>query len=201
VTRVRWLVAASLLVSAIGFAQPPGATPPQQAAGPVDPAAPPAQQKLERIKKRIRALRAYTLTEELQLDGPTAGKLFPLLARYDEEFDKLLVERAGLQNRLGKTANGSDANAANKIIDDALANQRAFWQVEDKRLDEIRKILSPQQTAKLLVVLPPLERKIENQLRQAVQAGKARRPANDDADDDEVPAAPSHPPRRASPPE
>jgi hypothetical protein len=152
-----------------------------------------------RIKKRIRALRAYTLTEELQLDGPTAGKLFPLLAQYDDEFDKLLAARAGLQKRLGNASNGGDANAANKVIDEALANQRAFWQAEDKRLDDIRRILSPQQTAKLLVVLPPLERKIENQLRQAVQAGKARKQANDDLDDDEVPA-PAHP-RRQPPPE
>ena len=56
--------------------------------------------KRERVKKRIRALRAYTLTEELGLDEADAGKLFPLLAKYDDEFDRLLVERGQLQHQL-----------------------------------------------------------------------------------------------------
>jgi len=89
---------------------------------------------------------------------------------------------------------GSDARAADKLVDEAVANQRAFWDMEEKRLVELRKILSATQTARLLVVLPPLERKIENQLRKAVQgkpaaAGPgpgARRaaPPDDEEDDD-----------------
>jgi hypothetical protein len=160
----------------------------------------PQQQQInrrERIKKRIRALRAYTLTEELSLDPPTAEKLFPVLNKYDDVFDKLLVARAELGKRLAAASNGRDPQEANKAIEDAIANQRAFWDMEDKRLAELRKILSPQQIARLLVVLPPLERKIENQLRNAI-AGKgpgANRPPPDDADDIEDLA----PPRRNRP--
>jgi hypothetical protein len=187
-----------LFAVGVAMAQPPGATPPSQPIGPAG-AGPahsgPGEQRREKIKKRIRALRAYTLTEELQLDGTTAGKLFPVLARYDDEFDKLLVARADLQKQLDAAANGRDPRAADHVIEDAVANQRAFWQLEDKRLDELRKILSAQQTARLLVVLPPLERKIENQLRQAVQgAGKAKQ-LRDDPDDDEVSAPARRPPR------
>jgi hypothetical protein len=201
VKRVAWIVGTSLFVATLAFAQPtgaPGAQPPRATA--TQPAGPPAarlQQKLERIKKRIRALRAYTLTEELQLDGATAGKLFPVLARYDDAFDKLLVERGGLQNKLGAAASGLDPKAADSVINDAVANQRAFWQLEDKRLDELRKILTPQQTAKLLIVLPPLERRIENQLRQAVQGNKGRAAIPDDGDDDDGEPRP----RRAARPE
>jgi hypothetical protein len=147
-------------------AQPPGATPPTA------PKDGPSQQQLnkrERIKNRIRALRAYTLTEALGLDETTAGKLFPVLAKYDNEFDRLLGARADIAKRLAAASNGNDARAADKIIEEAVANQHAFWEMEDKRLAELRKILSAQQTAKLLVVLPPLERKIENQLRNAIQ--------------------------------
>jgi hypothetical protein len=192
-------VAALLFAVGVAMAQPPGATPPSQPLGPGPGQGPahsgPGEQRREKIKKRIRALRAYTLTEELQLDGTTAGKLFPVLARYDDEFDKLLVARADLQKQLDAAANGRDSRAADRVIEDAIANQRAFWQMEDKRLDELRKVLSPQQTARLLVVLPPLERKIENQLRQAVQgAGKAKQ-LRDDPDDDEVPAPSRRPPR------
>ena len=59
-----------------------------------------AENRRERIKKKIRALRAYTLTEELSLDEVTAGKLFPVLAKYDDVLDKLLQARADLERRL-----------------------------------------------------------------------------------------------------
>ena len=162
---------------------------------------PPAAQKRERIKKRIRALRAYTLTEELELDEQTAGKLFPLLARYDDEFDKLLGARAELQRRLVQVSNGNDRRAIDKAIDDAVANQRAFWDLEDKRLAELRKILTPAQVARLLVVLPQWERKIENQLRNAIQKGQGGNPARDAVDDDgeEAPAPPRRPGPRQPP--
>jgi hypothetical protein len=173
----------ALFVTAPAFAQPPGATPPNNG---------PNQQQInrrERIKKRIRALRAFTLTEELQLDEVTAGKLFPVLARYDDEFDRLLQERVEIAKRLAQASKG-DGRAADKAIEEAIANQRAFWSMEEKRLVELRKILSAQQVAKLLVVLPPLERKIENQLRNAIQGkppgaqpGRRAKPADDEDDD------------------
>ena len=59
-----------------------------RAAGPRRPR---PRDRREKIKKKIRALRAYTLTEELSLDEATAGKLFPMLAKYDDELDRLLV--------------------------------------------------------------------------------------------------------------
>jgi hypothetical protein len=164
--RLAFLLA--LVVAApLASAQPPGATPPTAPA----PAGVNQQQlnRREKIKNRIRALRAYTLTEELKLDEATAGKLFPVLAKYDNEFDRLLGQRADIAKRLAAASNGNDARAADKIVDEAVANQHAFWEMEDKRLAELRKILNAQQTARLLVVLPPLERKIENQLRNAIQ--------------------------------
>jgi len=54
----------------------------------------------ETIKKKIRALRAYTLTEELKLDDKTAAQLFPALARWDDVTDKLLVQRVDLTRQL-----------------------------------------------------------------------------------------------------
>lgn len=142
------------------------------------PAAPaPGEQQLDRrekIKKRIRALRAYTLTEELSLDEKTAGKLFPLLAKYDDEFDKLLVARAEQLKLLDAAGAQTDSKAVDKLIDDAAANQKALWDTEVKRLADLRKILTPQQVARTLVVLPKMERQIQNQLRKAAMKQKAR---------------------------
>src|SRR5262245_53501141 len=160
----------------------------------------PKPDRREKIKERIRALRAYTLTAELQLDEQTAGKLFPTLAKFDGEFDKLLQQRIDIQSRLEAAGDAKDPKAVDKLIDEAIANQHALWDTEDKRLAQLRKILTPAQTARVLVVLPAMERKIQNQLRRAVQRqqrklGKpgAGEPV-DPYDDDENPFASSPPP-------
>ena len=147
----------------------------------------------EAIKKRIRALRAYTLTEELALDELTAAKLFPALAKWDDVTDKLLVVRVDLTQRLRAAEQLRDPKALDKLIDEAIANQRAFWDLEEKRLAELRKILSPAQTARLLVVLPAFERKIQNQLKRAISRRPGPSRDNDDVDDDELPGP--QPPR------
>jgi len=145
-------------------------------------------ERREQIKKKIRALRAYTLTEELALDEATATRLFPALARYDDETDRLLQKRVDVQRRLRHAETVRDPRALERLIDEALANQRAFWDVEERRVAELRKILTPVQAAKVLVVLPALERKIQNQLRRAIvkQEGRPGQPG-DDTDDDAQP--------------
>lgn len=122
----------------------------------------------EKVKQKIRALRAYTLTESLSLDEKTAAKLFPVLAKWDDVTDKLMVQRIDVQRQL-EAVDGKDGKVIDKLIDEAMANQRALLDLEDKRLAELRKILTPVQTAKLLVVLPKFERRIRNQLSRAIQ--------------------------------
>jgi len=172
------------------------------------PGAAKAAERREKIKQRVFALRAYTLTSELQLDEATASKLFPVLAKFDGEFEKLLVARVDITRRLRAVDTIKDPKAVNKLIDEAAANQRALWDIEEKRLVELRKILTPQQTARLLVVLPALERKIQNQLRKAIQRPKLRRqqapvdPYADDEDDDpfdDAPPAKQRPATKAAP--
>ena len=156
-----------------------------------------SRERREQIKKKIRALRAYTLTEELALDEQTAARLFPLLARYDDDFDRLLEQRVEVQRRLRRAAN-QDPRVVDGAIDAAIANQRGFSDLQDKRVQALRKILTPAQTARLLVVLPAIERRIENQLRKAIVG---RRPGNGpgsaiDDDDDQEPDELAPPPPR-----
>lgn len=146
------------------------------AAGQPAPATPaPKAERLDKVKQRARALRAYSLTEQLDLDEATAAKLFPALATFDDELDRLLAARGELQRRLG-AAKGLDSTAANKLVDDTVANQRAIWDAEDRRIKQLRMILTPAQTARLLVVLPALERKLQDQMRRAAAAPAAPKP-------------------------
>lgn len=152
-----------VLIGGVASAQPP-----QQ-----------AQQRREQVKKKIRAMRAYTLTDELDLDEKAATKLFPILARWDDVTDKLLQQRVDIMRRL---TTATDPRVLDRTIDEAVANQKAFWDLETKRLAELRKVLTPAQVARLMVVLPAFERKIQNQLRRALQRRGTRGRTADDID-------------------
>jgi hypothetical protein len=104
--------------------------------------------------KKIRSLRAYALTTELGVDDKTGGRLWPVLAKYDDEIDKLLQQRIDVNRRLKAADQIKDPRAQDRLVDEALANQKAFWSVEERRLAELRKILTASQMARLLVVLP-----------------------------------------------
>lgn len=166
------LAATLLAAPAIGSAAPGRRQP---AAGPTGA---PAAGKREQIKRKLLALRAFRLTEELALDEATAARLFPLLTKYDSQLEQLTIERMTLAKQL---RSGPAGAAADEIINRAVANRRALLDLEEKRLAELRKVLTPQQTARLLVVLPEIENQIKRQIRQIVRKrarGDAR--GNDD---------------------
>lgn len=153
-------------------------------------------ERRERLKQRIRAMRAFRLTEALALDEATAGRLFPLLSRYDDETDKLLEKRLDMQRRLQRASSMQDPRVIDRLIDEAVVTQRAIREAEDRRLGELRKLLTPLQVARLLVVLPALERKIENQLRKAIVRGPAERGDRDEDEDEGEGDEPAAPPLR-----
>lgn len=172
------VVVLALAIAAPAFAQPPGLQ--QQTA---------QAARRERVKRRIQQVRNNALIDKLGLDEQTAGRLLLVYAKYDDMIERELVSRAEILNRL-KNAERMPKPDVDRAIDDAVANQNALRDLEIKRLGEIRKILTPAQTARLLVVLPGIERRIQNQLLRAIQGAKKgggpRRPAppaNDDDDD------------------
>jgi hypothetical protein len=178
------VVLALLLSAGSAFAQAPGAT------SPTNPTNVPVQSRADRIKQRIRERRAFELTDALDLDQKTAARMSAVMDRYDGEFDHLLAQRGELQQRLNNADQIKDPKVLARLIDDAIANQRAFWDVEERRLGELRTVLTPQQTARLIVTLPQLERQLQNQLQKAIhQKAPARRnnpnrrPIDDDDDD------------------
>jgi hypothetical protein len=183
------LIVALLLLAAPALAQPPGATPP------LEPVGPPAQQprppgprppmtRAEKIKQQIREKRAFELTDALELDEKTAARMFAVFSRYDDQFDRLSAARAEIQRRLAGADQIRDPKVLEKLIDEAAANQRAIWDTEEHRLTELRNVLTPQQTARLIVALPALERRLQNQLQKAINNPNKPRP-NRRLDDDE----------------
>src|SRR4051812_31183488 len=87
------LLAGGLLAT---WAKATGATPPRSpapAAAPVDGDKRSPDQLRKEVLDRMRALRAWRIVEELKLDEKASARLFPILARYDDQELTLAAER------------------------------------------------------------------------------------------------------------
>jgi Spy/CpxP family protein refolding chaperone len=141
----------------------------QAGAQPVPPRpAPPAgaddhrspDQLRKEVLERMRALRAWRIVEGLKLDETTSARLFPVLARYDEREMTIASERHQLIHELvtATEAPRPDDARITAAINRLLANRAKQRVLEDDRIKDLRKVLSPTQQAKLVMLLPRLER-------------------------------------------
>ena len=146
------------------------------------------EQKAQAIQKKILQLREGQLKYELNLDEKTAAKLFKVLEQYDKQFATLLADYRSLRIAAQQAADAGDDTKLNDLIDKMVANQRARWDTQEKRFADVRKVLTVQQAARLLVVLPQIDQRIRNQIRRALNhpnAGRRRRGGQQPADDDD----------------
>ena len=172
-------------------AQPPGAKtrptveggPPRAGAGPGSQANPRRTARRERLRQRIRAMRAWYLTEQLQLDDATAARLFPILGQFDDEMEALRQRGRQLRRALRRETDSPrpDPAAVNRLIDALLVHYSDLYRVQRDRFTAVRKVVTPAQSARLLLLLPRIDDAIRRQIQRAVGGGgKGNAPGIDD---------------------
>jgi hypothetical protein len=180
------LFLALVLAAGSAAAQPGRSAPARSSAGQADKAA---------LKKRIRAMRVWYLTEELELDDATAARLFPVLGKYDDQLEALQVEGARLRRELRKSLagrrRGDQADPA-RLVDGLLAHYDKVYQLQRDRIVAARKVLSPAQTGRLILVLPRVDNAIRRQIGRVMRGqamgkrdarGRGRRGHSPDLED------------------
>ena len=162
----RILVAAAVLAAGSGVAS---AEAPRRAPGAA--AAPTAgadkrtpEQLRKEVMERMRALRAWRIVDELKLDEGTSARLFPILAKYDDQELTLMAERREISQEIRTllAAPQPDDAKLNAAINRMLANRAKRIASRDERIKEVRKVLTPVQQAKLVLLLPRLEREFSH---------------------------------------
>ena len=126
----------------------------------------------------MRALRAWRIVEELKLDESASARLFPILARYDEQEMALAAERRDIAQEIRTllAAPQPDDAKLTAAINRMLANRaQAASRCSDERIKEVRKVLTPVQQAKLVLLLPRLEREFAQFIRDGGRRQPARR--------------------------
>jgi Spy/CpxP family protein refolding chaperone len=127
------------------------------------------QGKRAQVLERIRTVRAARLVEILNLDQPTATRLFAVIDRFDDQILPLKMEMGQTRRELRKVIDAAtfDEAVATRLIDRLTAARAQIAKLEDQRAAEVRKVLTVKQYATLVVVLPEVERQIEKAIRKA----------------------------------
>ena len=161
------LVAAGLTVVGMGAAAAEPAHRPVAAGAPAGGDKRSPEQLRKEVLERMRALRAWRIVEELKLDEGTSARLFPILARYDEQELALAAERRdiAIELRALLAAPRPDDTKLTAAINRMLANRAKKHTLRDERINELRKVLTPVQQARLVLLLPQLEREFAQFIR------------------------------------
>lgn len=134
--------------------------------------------ELKRVRKKVEALRAWRLTEELNLDEGTSAKLFPAMREADEERRQIHVRNRELIREMARELAGEGTGPAriDEILDELTANRREMNRAEERHLNRVREILDSEGTARYLMFQLRFEREMK---RKAAEAFQERRKAGE----------------------
>jgi Spy/CpxP family protein refolding chaperone len=128
------------------------------------------ENKREKVRQQIRALRAWRLTEALDLDEKTAAALFPVINQYDDRFETLTAAGARIHRELRRAVADGDDARTEELVDELVEHQRALWKLQEDRFRDVRKVLTPEQAARILILLPEIDRAIHAEIRKAMRS-------------------------------
>jgi hypothetical protein len=130
---------------------------------------PPEPSLTEQLQERIRIMRAWRLTEVLDLDEATAVQLFEHLDHYDTLLQPEQVRLNELGQRLRvllEEGSGTDAEVA-ELVTQITETYLRVEQLNVERVREAGSFLDPRQQAALMLFLPEFDREIRQMVRQA----------------------------------
>ncbi|NOY86798.1 MAG: periplasmic heavy metal sensor [Deltaproteobacteria bacterium] len=138
---------------------------------------PPSEQDISRVRKKIETLRAWKLTEFLNLDEQTSARLFPAMREADEGRQKIEAENRKLVRRMAQILKSDDINQAEiaKILDRLQKNRREEALIEERHFKKVRSILSPADTARYILFQIRFQQEIRKRIAQSGRDGRNSR--------------------------
>ena len=139
------------------------------------------ERDLTQVRKKVEALRAWQLTEELDLDEETSSRLFPAMRKADKERWKIEASNRKLVREMSQSlqAKKPDSRRINRILNELQENRRELIRVEENHLERVRQVLSPADTARYLLFQIRFQKEIKL---KAAEALRDRRQLNDSLD-------------------
>jgi len=137
-----------------------------------------SERDLTRVRKKVEALRAWQLSEVLNMDEETSSRLFPAMRQADQERWDIESRNRQLVREMSRSLENRnpDPQKIDEILDELQSNRRELVRSEERHLEMVRQILSPEDTARYLMFQVRFQREIK---RKAVQAYQDRRGSSD----------------------
>lgn len=130
-----------------------------------------ADDKHQKVGDRLRQVRTRVLEKQVGLDRKTAEEVVKILTKYQPERRKLQKEqrehRQAVRELLRNDSN--DEAAYKKGIQGFRSAEKKLFDLRNKEIDEVSKLLTPKQQAKLVAVLLRLKRRLD---RERTEAGE-----------------------------
>jgi|GEM_PF-1198166 len=114
---------------------------------------PHGEEDLANIRKKIETLRAWRLSEELDLDEKSSAKLFAAMKEADEEGWRIeVLNREMMRELKGELEEKQpDPRRIEALLDRLQENRMEKARAESRHLGRVREILSPEDTARYLM--------------------------------------------------
>jgi len=127
----------------------------------------------DQIKEKIRAMRIARLITVMDLDEAATARLTPILNRTYDEIGDIGKDSGQARRELRQLLGGPrpDEARVNQLIDRLVANKARIDALETGLVGEVRRVLTPTQVARMVVVLPEINHEIQQQIRNAVRPG------------------------------
>ncbi|MCX7945277.1 MAG: hypothetical protein N2746_12285 [Deltaproteobacteria bacterium] len=121
------------------------------------PTPPPAvddESRMERFHK-FRLVKLSEMAEEAGIDDKTVLKISDILKKYDKQRFELFSEGRRLKAELKRLLDDKNAKKEdiNKVIDAFLENRSKIQSIKTEEIKEIRKLLTPEQQAKMILYM------------------------------------------------
>jgi Spy/CpxP family protein refolding chaperone len=123
----------------------------------------------EKVQEKIRALRITRLIEALDLDEKAATKVVPIVNKAYDQIGPIMKDAGEARRELrGMIEDKKVVEArANELIQRLIDDKAKIDRIEEDLTKELRKVLTTEQSARLVVFLPEINRQIQKQIREA----------------------------------
>jgi hypothetical protein len=131
----------------------------------------PLAQKRAAVRQQVMQYMMQQLTQELALDASAAARVREIWERYQQQIDGVHREQGMIFKELKSqlAAPTPDNARLTQLSDLAFANRQKAESLDLQRVGEFKRMLTPPQFAKLILLSPKLRREIQQQVWKAMK--------------------------------
>ncbi len=135
----------------------------------------PDVQKRAQVQQQATDLMMQRLTQELQLDAATQAQVRQIWERTQTQIQGVRKEMwLAMKELKAQLQSPTPDNARLTQLSDLVFNDRVkVEQLDQQRIGELRRVLTPVQFAKAIVVSPKIKREVQQQVMQALRGMRA----------------------------